>query len=127
MMGRRWEKDRASRDGVASKMSATWTDIFSSKDETIKMLERDREEKMAERHNAFLALSREKFEFDRERMREKFELEKARLKMEQEEAWLKIQLEKQKLSDAMYLEDPRIICQDASTLEETIAKGGFAT
>ena len=86
-------------------------------------MERDRAEKKAGRYNALLALSREKFEFDRGRKREKFELEKARLKMEQEEACLKIQLEKQKLSDvllmeqekaqlARYTKDSRIMFQD---------------
>lgn len=53
MMRRRWEKDRAVRDSAASKMSATWMDIFSAKGETLKKLEKKRDDKKDERYNTF--------------------------------------------------------------------------
>ena len=62
MMGRRWEKDRVARDGAATKMSTTWKDIFSKKDESMHKLEKEREDKKAERYDAFLVLQRERMD-----------------------------------------------------------------
>ena len=133
MMGRRWEKDRAAREGAASKMSATWTDIFSNKDETMKKLEKEREEKKAERYDAFIALQREIMEFDCLRLKERMDLERARLDLVKEEAWLKMQLEQKKIQDTLTVEqekvmlariteEQRIMFQDASLLDEPSAK-----
>ena len=94
MMGRRWEKDRVARDGAATKMSATWTDIFSNKDATMKKLEKEREDKKAERYEAFLALQRERMDFDCLRLKERMDLERERLGVVKEEAWMKVQLSK---------------------------------
>ena len=133
MMGRRWEKDRVARDGAATKMSATWTDIFSNKDATMKKLEKEREDKKAERYDAFLALQREIMKFDRLQLKERMEIERARLELVKKEAWMKVQLEQKKMQDALTVEqekvhlvriteEQRIMFQDASLLDEPSAK-----
>ena len=133
MMGRRWEKDRVARDGAATKMSTTWKDIFSKKDESMQKLEKEREDRKAERYDAFLALQREIIEFDRLRLKERMDIERARLELVKEEAWMKVRLEKKKMQDALAMEqekvllaritkEQRIMFQDASLLDEPSAK-----
>ena len=133
MMGRRWEKDRAARDGAATKMSTTWKDIFSKKEESMHKLKKEREDKKAERYDAFLALQRERMEFDRLRLKERMDIERARLELVKEEAWMKLQLEQKKMADAYAMEqekvnvariteEQRIMFQDASLLDEPSAK-----
>ena len=133
MMGRRWEKDRVARDGAATKMPATWTDIFSNKDATMKKLEKEREDKKAERYEAFLALQRERMDFERLRLKEKMDLERERLDVVKEEAWMKVQLEQKKLETSLAVEqekvlvariteEQRIMFQDASLLDEPSAR-----
>ena len=59
-MENKWEKERAARDGAASKMSATWTDIFPSR-----------------KH--FIDMQRERMGFDRERVKEKLNIRREKI------------------------------------------------
>ena len=49
VMGNKWEKARAARDAAATKMSSTWTDIFSvreNKEERYKLMLNAQKERM---------------------------------------------------------------------------------
>ena len=96
-------------------------------------LEKEREDKKAERYDSFLALQRERMEFDRLRLKERMEIERARLELVKEENWMKVQLEQKKMADAYAMEheknmiarsteEQRIMFQDASLLDEPSAK-----
>ena len=96
-------------------------------------LEKEREDKKAERYDAFLTLQRERMEFNRLRLKERMEIWRARLELVKEEAWMKVQLEQKKMSDAFaveqekanlarIMEEQRIMFQDASLLDEPSAK-----
>ena len=119
------------QDGAASKMSTTWKDIFSKKDETMHKLEKDREDKKAERYAAFLALQSKRIEFDR--LKERMDIERARLELVKEEVWMKVQLEQKKMRDAYAMEqektnvarikeEQRIMFQDTTLLDEPSEK-----
>ena len=128
-------------------MSTTWKDIFSKKDESMHKLEKEREDKKAERYDAFLALQRERMDFERLRLKERLDIERERLSVAKEETWLKLQLEQKKMADAYEMEqkkmadayameqeknmiarsteEQRIMFQDASLLDEPSAKWIF--
>lgn len=59
-MENKWEKARASRDAAATKMSSTWTDIFSV-----------RENKKEESYKLMLDAQKERMNWDQERASKK--------------------------------------------------------
>lgn len=65
-------------------MSATWTNIFSNKGDTLVKMEEQIEEK-EERYRLFLDVQREMMEFNRERVRERLSIEREGIDMEKQE------------------------------------------
>jgi hypothetical protein len=70
VMGNKWEKARAARDAVASKMSSTWTGIFSIK-----------ENKKEERYKLMLDAQKEMMEWDRKRTEKKLGIEREKIEL----------------------------------------------
>ena len=84
-MGNKWQKAQASRDAAATKMSSTWTGIFSI-----------RENKKEERYKLMLDAQKERMEWDRKRAEKKLEIEKEKIELEKQQAAIKRELEKAK-------------------------------
>jgi hypothetical protein len=78
VMGNKWEKARASRDAAATKMSSTWTGIFSA-----------RENKKEERYKLMLDAQKERMEWDRNRAEKKLQIEREKIELEKQEAAIK--------------------------------------
>ena len=122
VMGNKWEKARAARDAAATKMSSTWTGIFSV-----------RGNKKEERYKLMLDAQKERMEWDRKRAEKKLEIEREKIELEKQQAAIKwelekaktfgdIELEKERLQLARDAEDARIMLADETLLDEHAKK-----
>lgn len=78
VMRNKWEKARASHDVAATKMSSTWTGIFSV-----------RENKKEERYKLMLDAQKKRMDWDRERVSKKLQIEREKIELEKKEAAIK--------------------------------------
>jgi hypothetical protein len=118
----KWEKACAARDAAATKMSSTWTGIFSV-----------RKNKKEERYKLMLDAQKERMEWDRKRAEKKLEIEREKIELEKQQAAIKwelekaktfgdIELEKERLQLARDAEDARIMLADETLLDEHAKK-----
>nr|XP_020194376.1 chromatin-remodeling ATPase INO80-like [Aegilops tauschii subsp. strangulata] len=118
VMRNKWEKTRAARDAAATKMSSTWTGIFSV-----------RENKKEERYKIMFDAQKERMEWDRKRVEKKLEIERGKIELQKKQAAIKweldkaktfgdIELEKEWLQLARYAEDVRTMLADETLYDE---------
>ncbi|KAE8803602.1 hypothetical protein D1007_20553 [Hordeum vulgare] len=121
-MGTKWEKARIARDAKATKMSSTWTGIFSA-----------RESKKEEMYKLMLDVQRKRMEWDRTRAERRLEIDREKIELEKKDATIKwelekaktfeeIELEKERLQLSCDAEDAKIMLADESTLDEHAKK-----
>ncbi|KAE8819070.1 hypothetical protein D1007_03053 [Hordeum vulgare] len=81
LMGTKWKKAMITHDVAATKISSTWTNIFSA-----------RESKKEERYKFMLDAQRERMEWDRTRTERRLEIEGEKIELEKQEAVIKWEL-----------------------------------
>ena len=122
VMGNKWEKAWASHDAAATKMSSTWTGIFSTM-----------ENKKEGRYKQMLDAQKEKMDGDRKRVEKKLEIEREKIELEKQQSAIKwelkkaktfgdIELEKERLQLARDVNDAKIMLADEILLDEHAKK-----
>jgi hypothetical protein len=111
VMGNKWEKARLARDAAATKMSSTWTGIFSA-----------RESKKEERYKLLMETQKERMEWDKTRVENKLAIEREKIELEKREAVIKWELEKAKTFADMDFEKEKLqLARDAKDAKIMLA------
>ena len=113
-------KERVTRDDAASKMSATWTDIFFNKVRRSNKMEENNEKK-DERYNLLLEVQSERMEFRWAKVRKRIMLERERMELgwnwnlKRRKYFRPVQLEKERLRLSRLMEERRTMLQTLSS------------